>query len=55
LVSKRELPPNAEAGYLYDSIRQQQKSKREQIEKYAKMRKKMDKLTRKNKYIKPKK
>jgi hypothetical protein len=43
LVNERELPQNAEAGYLYDSIRQQQKTQLEQIEKLKKLKRKMNK------------
>ena len=43
------------AGYLYDYYRQRGKAKREEIEKSAKLKKKIDKLSKKNKFIKPKK
>lgn len=43
------------AGYTYDYYRQRGKKKRGQIEKYIKLKKKMDQLAKKNKYIKPKK
>jgi len=46
---------DAEAGYWYDYYRQLGKSKREEIEKSFKLKKKLDKLSKKNKYLKPKK
>ena len=42
-------------GYLYDYYRQHDKAKREEIEKSIKLKKKINKLSKKNKYIKPKK
>ncbi len=43
------------AGYTYDYYRQRGKRKREQNLKYIKLKKKTDKLAKKNKYIKPRK
>lgn len=42
-------------GYLYDYYRQRGKAKEEEIKKYVKLKKKIDKLSKKNKYVKPKK
>lgn len=51
------LPSNADnnAGYLYDYYRQRGEAKREEREKYLQLKKKVDKLSKKNHYIKPKK
>jgi hypothetical protein len=43
------------AGYIYDYYRQQGKTKAEEHEKYRKLKKKIDKLEKKNHLIKPKK
>lgn len=48
-------PVGAEAGYLYDSIRQEQNKKFEQIEKNKKFKRKMKKLSGKDHYYKGKK
>jgi len=45
----------AGAGYAIGFFRERKKILKEQIEKYLKLKKKMDKLSKKNKYIKPKK
>ena len=47
-----ENPKGAEAGYSYDFLRQKQNAQIEKIEKYVKMKKKIDKLSRKNKLAK---
>lgn len=47
-----QCPEGAEAGYVYDSIRQQQNRQIEQIEKCKKLKKKMDKLSKKNRIVK---
>jgi hypothetical protein len=41
-------------GYAYDLIRQRQKADREKIEKYAKMKKRVTKLSKKNRVVKRK-
>jgi len=43
------------AGYLYDYYRKHGNAKGEEIEKSIKLKKKIDKLSKKNKYVKPKK
>lgn len=40
--------------YAYDWLRQRQKSNREKIEKYAKMKKRVNKLSKKNRVVKRK-
>jgi len=45
----------AGTGYVIDFFRQRRKRLKEQIEKYLKLKKKIDKVSKKNKYIKPKK
>jgi phage protein D len=46
--------PDAGTEYEYDWIRQRQKSDREKIKKYAKMKKRIDKLSAKNRVVKRK-
>ena len=41
-------------GYAYDLIRQRQKEQREKIEKYTKMKKRVNKLSKKNRVVKRK-
>ena len=48
-------PNGAEAGYLYDYIRQRQNKNLEQIKKNKKFKKKMNKISGKNHYYKTKK
>ena len=48
LTKSKELR-DAEIGYAYDWLRQRQKSNREKIEKYVKTKKKINKLSKKNK------
>ena len=52
LPNQIKNPEGAEAGYFYDYLRQNEKAKREKIEKYDKLKKRMDKLARSNKVIK---
>ncbi len=42
------------AGYSYDHYRQLGKTRREEKEKYVKLKKKIDRLSKKNKHLKPK-
>ena len=48
-------PKGAEIGYVYDSIRQRQNKKLEEIENSKKFKKKMNKLSGKDHYYRPKK
>ena len=48
LTKSKELR-DAEIGYAYDWIRQHQKENREKIKKYAKMKKRINKLSKNNK------
>ncbi len=45
---------DAEIGYAYDWIRQRQKSSREKIKKFSKMKKRISKLSKKNKTVRRK-
>ena len=54
LPHNEEHPPHAEMGYVYDNIRQQQNQQVENKLSARKFKKKIDKLTRKNKILKPK-
>ena len=51
-VNQIRNPEGAEAGFFYDYLRQNEKAKREQIEKYDKLKERMNKLTRSDKVIK---
>ena len=53
-LSKSKDLRDAEIGYAYDWIRQSQKSNREKIKKYVKMKKRISKLSKKNKPIRRK-
>ena len=50
-----QKPKGAEAGYLYDYVRQQQNKKLDQIKNNKKFKKKMNKLSGKDHYYKAKK
>jgi transposase-like protein len=49
-----DLPEHAEAGYLYDWVRQKQKRNLEDLKKAVEMQKKVNKLTKKNKVVRRK-
>jgi hypothetical protein len=53
-LPKSGLPENAEAGYLYDWRRQQQKQYVENLKKCVEVQKKVNKLTKKNKVVRRK-
>lgn len=53
-MAKNELPPGTEAGYLYDYNRQSQSKREEDKKKYVRLKKKIDKLSKKNKNLKRK-
>ena len=53
-MGKNGLPPNSEAGYWYDWQRQRRSKDEAEKEKHSKLKKKMDKLSKKNKVIKRK-
>mgnify|MGYP007061395952 CR=1 FL=1 len=52
MVKHVESPEGAEAGYVYDSIRQQQNKQSEQVNRCKKLKKKIDKLSGKNRNFK---
>jgi hypothetical protein len=51
-MSKSKELRDAETGYVYDWIRQKQKENREKIKKHVKTKKRINKLTKKNKVVK---